>query len=272
MKFKASIVGPAISMPLRCFPENYLTANPQFGDFTGGFGEASPTYNANLGSSNYHSMQAQFTLRPTYGANLQATYTWSKSMELPATNWTDPLYRDADYRLASNHRAHELRMNGTFQLPFGPNQLFFPNSSGPLARALESWRLSWTYNAFSGAPATIQARNMLYNNGTPDVVVPWNVTGGKIHWGEDVGGQNLGGTYFGKVGTYQSVTDPQCAPGGILDRTDAMGFNIRTGIACPLTRRQRMPSLFRSTSNGRSNCSSCRGRSLDRPSVGTRAG
>jgi hypothetical protein len=38
------------------------------------------------------------------------------------------------------------------------------------------------------------------------------------------------------VGTYTVVTDPACAPGGILDTTDAMGFNIRTGIAngCPL--------------------------------------
>ena len=57
---------------------------------------------------------------------------------------------------------------------------------------------------------------------------------GKVHWGEDVGGQNLGGTYFGTVGAYQVVPDPQCASGGVLDHTDAMGFNIRTGIQCPL--------------------------------------
>jgi hypothetical protein len=220
-----SAVGPSIPTSLRCFPEDYLVANPQF---------ATPTYNANLGSSNYHSMQAQFTLRPTYGTNLQATYTWAKSMELPATNWTDPLNRDADYRLAGNHRAHEFRMYGTLQLPVGPGQLLFGNSSGLTARVLEDWRLSWTYNVFSGAPATIAAQQMLYNNGTADVVGPWDLTGGKVHWGENVGGQNLGGTYFGQVGTYQVVTDPQCAPGGVLDQTDAMGFNIRTGIACPL--------------------------------------
>ena len=75
---------------------------------------------------------------------------------------------------------------------------------------------------------------MLYDNGTPDVVGPWNVTGGKVRWGENIGAANLGGTYFGQVGTYQSVVDPQCAEGGILDKTDAMGFNIRTGITCPL--------------------------------------
>jgi hypothetical protein len=32
------------------------------------------------------------------------------------------------------------------------------------------------------------------------------------------------------------VADPACAPGGLLDTTDRMGFNIRTGITngCPL--------------------------------------
>jgi len=221
-------VGPAISTPLRCFPEDYLVANPQF---------ATANYNSNTGASNYHSLETQVTLRPTHGMSVQATYTWARSMELPGTGWTDPLNRDADYRLASNHRGQELRMNGTFELPVGPNKLLLGNSSGPLARAIEGWKLSWTGNVFSGAPATIGAQSMLYGNGTPDVVGPWNLNGGTVHWGENIGGQNLGGTYFGTVGTYQVVTDPACAPGGILDTTDKMGFNIRTSngaTGCPL--------------------------------------
>src|SRR5436853_7214753 len=77
---------------------------------------------------------------------------------------------------------------------------------------------------------------MLYGNGTPDVVGPWNLKNGTVQWGQNIGGQNLGGTFFGPVGTYQVVTDPACLAGGILDATDRMGFNIRTGITngCPL--------------------------------------
>jgi hypothetical protein len=216
--------------PLRCFPEDYLVTNPQFGNGTTG-----PTYNSNTGSSNYHSLETQFTLRPTHGTSFTATYTWAKSMETPNDDWTDPLNRDADYRLATNHRSHEFRMNGMLELPLGPNQLLFGNSSGPLARIIENWKFSWTYNIFSGAPNTIEAMDMLYDNGTPDVVGPWDVKKGKVHWGEDVGSTNLGGTFFGPVGSYQVVTDPQCDVGGLLDTTDAMGFNIRRDNGtCPL--------------------------------------
>ena len=220
-------VGAAIPTPLRCFPEDYLVANPQF---------TNANYNANTGSSNYHSLETQITVRPTPGTSVTGTYTWAKSMELPGTGWTDPLNRDADYRIASNHRGHEFRVNGTFELPIGPNKLVLGNSSGALARVVEGWRFSWTGNVFSGAPATISAQSMLYGNGTPDVVGPWDLKGGEVHWGENVGGQGLGGTYFGPVGTYQVVTDPACAPGGLLDTTDAMGFNVRTGVTngCPL--------------------------------------
>jgi hypothetical protein len=224
----STTVGPAIATPLRCFPENYIVANPQFGDRTSGAFEASPTYNTNTGGSNYHSMQAQFSLRPTGGMSFQSTYTWSKTMELPDSNWTDPLNRNADYRLATSHVPHEFRMNGTFQLPMGPNQLLLGNSSGTLARIIEGWKLSWTYNLFSGVARTIGAEDMMYDNGTPDVVGPWNERGGTILWGQDVGGQNLGGSYFGPVGTYQVVPDPQCAVGGPLDYTDGMGTNIRS--------------------------------------------
>lgn len=220
-------IGPSISGAPRCFPENYLVANPQF---------STATYNTNSGSSNYHSLQSQVTLRPTFGTSVQGTYTWAKSMELPNDDWTNPLDRDADYRLATNHRAHEFRMNGTFDLPIGPNKALFGNSSGPLARVIEGWKMSWTYNAFSGSPASIEALDMLYDNGTADVVGPWNFKNGKVLWGEDIGTPNqLGGTFFGPVGTYQVVPDPQCRVGGLLDRTDAMGFNIVAAGECELT-------------------------------------
>jgi hypothetical protein len=238
-----TVVGPSIPTPLRCFPENFLVANPQFDAFeTGFFAPTGPTYNTNTASSNYHSLQTQYTLRPTYGTNFQVTYTWSKSLGVPGSNYTDPLDRKADYRTPFTHLAHNIQTNGRFELPFGPSQLILGNSSGVLARIVEGWSTSWIFNWQSGQNQSITAAQMLYAGGgvtdahsTPDVVGPWDTRGGDVEWGVDYGGNNLGGTYFGSMGTFQQVVDPQCATGGILDVTDAMGYNLSDPSLCTLS-------------------------------------
>jgi hypothetical protein len=86
------------SHALRCFPEDYLVANPQF---------ATANYNANTGSSNYHSMESP-DLHATHSRHIvTATYTWAKSMEL-RERLDGSVNRDADYRLASNHRGQRI--------------------------------------------------------------------------------------------------------------------------------------------------------------------
>ena len=75
--------------PLRCFSENYVFAVPQLGTGTGLAGSEIQT---NTAYSNYHSMQAQVTLRPIHGFSYQGTYTWSKNLGVPSgsTAFTDP--------------------------------------------------------------------------------------------------------------------------------------------------------------------------------------
>jgi hypothetical protein len=68
----------------RCFQEDYMVMNPQLG---------TPTFVTNGNSSNYHSLQTQVTLRPTFGLNLQGTYTWSKNLGISG-NATDPTHRN----------------------------------------------------------------------------------------------------------------------------------------------------------------------------------
>ena len=133
-----------------CFAENYLVANPQFG---------AASYRNNNGFSNYHSVQAQMTLRPTMGMSVQTTYTWSKSMGLAANsaNYTDLRDWDADYQLLSSHSTHDFRANGTFELPIGPNKLLLSNSSGVLARLVERWQTSIIMNLSTGAPTSSRA-------------------------------------------------------------------------------------------------------------------
>jgi hypothetical protein len=185
------------------FPENFIKTNPQFNN---------ANYLTNSQYANYHSLQAQATLRPTHGISFTATYTWSKNLGLSyvggfggAGNPTDPLNRGADYTLVAGNRSHVFVSYGTFDLPFGPNRRLLGNSHGILARLVEQWQGSWILNLRSGTPLNISAANMLYGNGVPDLVGKFDFDSVGVKW--DPGADN--GNYFGN--RYHTVKDPQCS-------------------------------------------------------------
>jgi hypothetical protein len=193
--------GPVV--PAGLFPENWLVVNPQFNQ---------ARYFSNTAKSNYHSMQAQVTLRPTAGLGLQGTYVWSRALEVPGVGvgggltssdpaYTDPTQREKDYALAGNHVTHDFRSFGTFELPIGPNKLLLTNSTGILARVVEGWQTSFIVNLSTGTPSSISAENMLYGNGVADMVRPLDLNG-SVEWNGQFG------SYFGNG--YVKVDDPQC--------------------------------------------------------------
>jgi hypothetical protein len=180
------------------FPENFIATNPQFDN---------AYMIASVNSNNYHSMEAQVSMRPAAGISMQSTYTWSKNLGIVAgRTYTNPADRHADYAVLPDTRVHDFRTNGTFTLPIGPNRLFFRGSTGTLARILENWQMSWIVNLNSGQPLHIEAQDMLYNNGTPDIDGPFDPKAAKVQWP----GGAANGNYFG-VDTLTQVRDPQCA-------------------------------------------------------------
>ena len=64
--------------------------------------------------------------------------------------------------------------------------------------------MGWVVNMNTGAPTSITAQNMLYANGTADVVGPF-ASKGKISWQNGASS----GTFFNSV--VKQVKDPQCA-------------------------------------------------------------
>src|SRR5262249_54349206 len=86
------------------FPENFIATNPQF---------TSVNMVAATSANNYHSMEAQFTMRETRGVNFQATYTWSRNTGVGGT-YTNPVDRHADYTILGDTRKHDFRTNGAF--------------------------------------------------------------------------------------------------------------------------------------------------------------
>ena len=222
-----SVTNPLLSVPNRCFPENYISVNPQMGNTT--------TYLSSDAKSNYNSIQGQITLRPKQGISYQATYAFTKALDLNGTP-TDPLNFNQDYTLASGDHKHEFRSNGSFELPLGPNKILLGNSSGIVARLVEQWQMNIIYNVTSGSPLTVSASTGMYANFVPNNVGGFARTGGNVEWngpgGNGPGGAGTGGpstgTYFGSAHIYNKVPDPQCAIGGIVDHTDPFGYNLVT--------------------------------------------
>ena len=177
-------------------PWNYIHTNPQ---------TSGTTYVYNAFETNYHSMQAQVTLRPTRGLNFQATYTWSRN--LSNSGWTNYI-GDRDYVLSGQHRSHTLNTYGSWELPFGANGFLFREASGAFKKAIEGWQLSWITTMASGAPmsATSQTSTM-WGTSYPILVRPdlWNDKLGKANyiWTDD--GRFLGGNYYGD--NYVKVLD-----------------------------------------------------------------
>jgi hypothetical protein len=175
-------------------PENFIYTNPQF--------SAANIY-GNLYHTNYHSMQAQVTLRPARGLSVQGTYTWSKNLSDLQTN-TDPQNRAADYGLNAQDRRHNFTTYGSYTLPFGPNGFLFRDASKTVKKIVEGWQLSWIATATSGMPMSVTTVNSMWAGGQPDRVGEFDGHG-QVTW---TPGASSGNFYNNQ---YAFVTDPQCA-------------------------------------------------------------
>ena len=223
-------------------PDNFIIANPQFGNLN---------LVSNTNKSNYHSVQTQFTLRPTLGISYQGTFTWSRLLGSPSNPNTfgqgsgyvayySMDRRNEDYGVLFQHRRLDFRSHGTFILPFGPNKPFLGSSSGWVARLAEDWQVSAIFNLTSGIPMTIVGRSGLYESRsssnfaafTPETTVApvdvtpegfqkfGNFTGfGEVDWKDGA----VTGTYFPGQ-TFVRVPDPQCAGVGAVG---AAGLTLR---------------------------------------------
>jgi hypothetical protein len=208
----AQVPNSGAAIPLRCFPEDFLTSNSQF---------SGVTYNTNSGRTNYHSLQVQLTARPIQGVNVQATWIWARSLFLPTSGYIDPSNRNLNYTV-QNINPHSIRMNGTVELPIGPNKLLFPNTTGWVARLLERWQTSFIFNGASGTPTSFNpARSHFYAASGYDVVSPnWAIPKAHVTWNGDAGTMYPGNKYAG-------VTDPQCTNPSVVAATDRMGTNLQ---------------------------------------------
>jgi hypothetical protein len=185
------------------FPVNFIKASPQFN---------TATLYENKGYANYHSFQAQITLRPTHGLYFQSTYTWSKNLGNSGGLSPDPRDLSTGYVLQDSDRKHNWVTYGSYDLPFGPNGLIGKSTNGVWSRMIGGWQLGWITSITSGAPLTITANCGLYGLCTPDIynggIDPDSVG---VSWpaGSDTG------SLFGN--RYTFTKDPQCLSASVVD-------------------------------------------------------
>ena len=198
------------AIPLRCFPEDYLITNAQFN---------SVTYRTNWNNSYYHSLQGQVTMRPTNGVSVQSTWVWSKTMGNQGT-YIDPVNRRLNY-YAQQSSPHALRMNGTVELPIGPNKLLLGNANGWFARAIERWQTSFILSA-SSATRTSAVPGVSHFYGNPGFVIAstnWALPNPDFEWSGN------SGSLYGDA--YTSTPDPQCTDASQVSGPDRMGTNLQ---------------------------------------------
>jgi hypothetical protein len=134
------------------YPDNFIVANPQY---------AAVVMNTNPGSSTYHAMTLQVTKRLSHGFTNSFGYTWSRTLGESGTDgnieYLNPRNAHLNHGLLGFHRTHDIRSNGTLELPFGPGKKFLSGAPSIITRLVERWQLGGIFSWGSGAPLTLTA-------------------------------------------------------------------------------------------------------------------
>ena len=132
-------------------------------------------YYGNIGNANYHAMLATLKHNFSHSYQMEAQYTWSKSMD----NGSQPYYQDVyPYQLAYSYGRSDYNVKDAFKI-FGmwqPN--FFHNAW--LHAFADGWTVTGIYNVHTGFPWTptyATSANLYYGNSGQGTLRPASYNG-----------------------------------------------------------------------------------------------
>ena len=102
------------------------------------------------GSSWYHALTARVERRFSKGLQLQANYTWSKTME--ATEYLNDTDSIPTHVVSALDRPHRIVATGIYSLPFGAGRRIAGSAHGILNHIIGGWQTSIIYQYQSGPP------------------------------------------------------------------------------------------------------------------------
>jgi hypothetical protein len=171
----ALLHGSALTSPvggrlltLAGLPANFFAVNPQFTTGPSALGGGAFIVD-NAGHSSYHSFQAELNKRLSSGVTVQGSYVFSKALGSDSAGDSSTFFSDFrtlrnwnldKARVAFNH-AHVFKVNGLYELPFGPGKFLGRGSHGGLARVIGGWQTGAIFSWFTGAPITFTGANGL---------------------------------------------------------------------------------------------------------------
>jgi hypothetical protein len=137
-------------------PANFFVVNPAFPD---------AFLATNSGHSTYNSLQVLVNRRLQRGFTIQGSYVFSKGLGDDSAG--DNAVFLSDYRtltnfgldkqvLAFNH-AHVFKINGIYELPFGPGKPFLNSKHGIVSRLVGGWQVGSIFTYETGGPISITA-------------------------------------------------------------------------------------------------------------------
>jgi hypothetical protein len=123
-----------------------------------------------VGNSRYDSLQTKLVRRFSAGLQLQAAYTWSKTMGLSgigfqnenAVQIVDPAFLHLNRGLLNFDQPHNFQFYGIYELPFGSGRRWASNNRTASA-IVGGWQFNWVFSAFSGAPFNVTASGTSLN-------------------------------------------------------------------------------------------------------------
>ncbi len=110
-------------------------------------------YNDPLGKNWYNALEVKLTKRYSAGLSLQASYTYSKTMNAMHYNNGWP-YQDPNLlrEISPYDRTHVFSLTGGYDLPFGKGRAFASNTTGVVNQLVSGWSVNWILSVQTGFP------------------------------------------------------------------------------------------------------------------------
>jgi hypothetical protein len=117
------------------------------------------SYDENVGNSSYNALQIKLQKALSSGLTFQASYTWSKSLDIQSEGQSgsiESIYNlRQDWGPSDFNRAQIFVFSGVYQLPFGNGKRYLAAGNPVIRTVLGNWNLGWIATLNSGQPFSV---------------------------------------------------------------------------------------------------------------------